>query len=30
MGYASALSVVALIIMIVISYLLMRWLRPQT
>jgi multiple sugar transport system permease protein len=30
MGYASALSVVALIIMIVISYLLMRWMRPQT
>ncbi len=30
MGYASALSVVALIIMIAISYLLMRWLRPQT
>jgi multiple sugar transport system permease protein len=30
MGYASALSVVALIIMIIISYLLMRWLRPQT
>ncbi|MBA3450483.1 MAG: sugar ABC transporter permease, partial [Chloroflexia bacterium] len=30
MGYASALSVVALMIMVVISYLLMRWLRPQT
>jgi multiple sugar transport system permease protein len=30
MGYASALSVVALIIMVIISYLLMRWLRPQT
>ena len=30
MGYASALSVVALLIMVVISYLLMRWLRPQT
>ncbi|MGH7966502.1 MAG: carbohydrate ABC transporter permease [Candidatus Binatia bacterium] len=30
MGYASALSVVALVIMVVISYLLMRWLRPQT
>ena len=30
MGYASALSVVALVILIVISYLLMRWLRPQT
>ncbi len=30
MGYASALSVVALIIMVGISYLLMRWLRPQT
>jgi ABC-type sugar transport system permease subunit len=30
MGYASALSVVALIIMVIISYFLMRWLRPQT
>jgi ABC-type sugar transport system permease subunit len=30
MGYASALSVVALLIMVVISYFLMRWLRPQT
>jgi multiple sugar transport system permease protein len=30
MGYASALSVVALLIMVVISWLLMRWLRPQT
>lgn len=30
MGYASALSIVALVILIVISYLLMRWLRPQT
>src|SRR3954469_11208169 len=30
MGYANALSVVALLIMVVISYLLMRWLRPQT
>jgi hypothetical protein len=30
MGYASALSIVALAIMVVISYLLMRWLRPQT
>ena len=30
MGYASALSVVALIIMVIVSYGLMRWLRPQT
>jgi multiple sugar transport system permease protein len=30
MGYASALSVVTLIILIIVSYLLMRWLRPQT
>lgn len=30
MGYASALSVVALIILVVISYILMRWLKPQT
>lgn len=30
MGYASALSVVALVILIAISYLLMRWLKPQT
>jgi multiple sugar transport system permease protein len=30
MGYASALSVVALIIMVIISYFLIRWLRPQT
>ncbi len=30
MGYASALSVVALMILVIISYLLMRWLRPQT
>ena len=30
MGYASALSVVALLIMVVVSYLLMRWMRPQT
>ena len=30
MGYASALSVVTLGILIVVSYLLMRWLRPQT
>lgn len=30
MGYASALSVVALILMIIVSYGLMRWLRPQT
>ena len=30
MGYASALSVVALIILVIVSYLLMRWLRPQT
>jgi multiple sugar transport system permease protein len=30
MGYASALSVVALILLVIISYGLMRWLRPQT
>jgi multiple sugar transport system permease protein len=30
MGYASALSVVALVILVVVSYLLMRWLQPQT
>ena len=30
MGYASALSIVVLAILVVISYLLMRWLRPQT
>jgi multiple sugar transport system permease protein len=30
MGYASALSVVTLMILVVVSYLLMRWLRPQT
>jgi multiple sugar transport system permease protein len=30
MGYASALSVVALIILVGVSYVLMRWLRPQT
>ena len=30
MGYASALSVAALAILVVVSYLLMRWLRPQT
>jgi multiple sugar transport system permease protein len=30
MGYASALSIVALVLMIIVSYGLMRWLRPQT
>jgi multiple sugar transport system permease protein len=30
MGYASALSMVTLVILVAISYLLMRWLRPQT
>lgn len=30
MGYASALSVVALIILVGVSYVLMRWLKPQT
>jgi multiple sugar transport system permease protein len=30
MGYASALSVIALILLLIISYGLMRWLRPQT
>jgi multiple sugar transport system permease protein len=30
MGYASALSVVTLFILVIVSYLLMRWLRPQT
>jgi multiple sugar transport system permease protein len=30
MGYASALSVVALVILVGVSYALMRWLRPQT
>ena len=30
MGYASAISMVTLAILVVISYLLMRWLRPQT
>jgi multiple sugar transport system permease protein len=30
MGYASAISLVTLVILVVISYLLMRWLRPQT
>jgi multiple sugar transport system permease protein len=30
MGYASALSIVAIAILVVVSYLLMRWLKPQT
>ncbi len=30
MGYASALSVVALVILVGVSYALMHWLRPQT
>jgi len=30
MGYASALSVVALVILVGVSYALMRWLKPQT
>jgi ABC-type sugar transport system permease subunit len=30
MGYANALSVVTIIILAIVSYLLMRWLRPQT
>lgn len=30
MGYASALSVFALVLLVIISYLLMRWMRPQT
>jgi multiple sugar transport system permease protein len=30
MGYASAISMVTLVILVVVSYLLMRWLRPQT
>jgi multiple sugar transport system permease protein len=30
MGYASALSVVALVILVAVSYALMRWLKPQT
>jgi multiple sugar transport system permease protein len=30
MGYASAITMVTLVILVVVSYLLMRWLRPQT
>lgn len=30
MGYASAISMVTLLILVAISYFLMRWLRPQT
>src|SRR3954469_5419024 len=30
MGYASAITMVTLVILVVISYLLMRWLQPQT
>jgi len=30
MGYASALSVVALVILVGVSYALIRWLKPQT
>jgi multiple sugar transport system permease protein len=29
MGYATALSVVTLVLLLIVSYLLMRWLRPQ-
>jgi multiple sugar transport system permease protein len=30
MGYASAISIVTLGLLLIVSYLLMRWLRPQT
>jgi len=30
MGYASAITMVTLVILVGVSYLLMRWLRPQT
>jgi multiple sugar transport system permease protein len=30
MGYASAISIVTLVLLLIVSYLLMRWLRPQT
>jgi len=30
MGYASAITMVTLVILVAISYLLMRWLQPQT
>jgi multiple sugar transport system permease protein len=30
MGYASAITMVTLVILVIVSYLLMRWLRPQT
>jgi multiple sugar transport system permease protein len=30
MGYASAISIVTLSLLLIVSYLLMRWLRPQT